>query len=219
MFALDGRAVHQLDTRSGLPSDRVTGLTSMRGTLYISCGSPHASSDSSSHLLAYDLHSRRLRVLATNTRHEKTSPFDDAASFDVPDMFADPSRDRMVFSAIQTKGEGRRRASRAVAHPARSGRMLAGRAGGYARAVETDGRTGNQEFSKISRLGFFYLAPCITCLDHIFSLWTHPIYASNCAMPGSSLNANCAHFWSTGRSCAAACTVCGGVAAKQGAGV
>ena len=88
-----------LNTAAGLPDNRVSaGLDAIGHELFFGVGGKFGAVDQSSSLVAYDLDTRALRVLATNTRREKKVPFESAARFEVTWMFADPPRHRLLFA-------------------------------------------------------------------------------------------------------------------------
>jgi hypothetical protein len=99
IFPRNGDPPRRLDTSNGLPLERVTGLAVLDGTLFIGQrpSVEREIKDATSHFIAYDLKTATFRGLASNTRHETRSPFDEQAFFTVEDLFADAPRNRVVF--------------------------------------------------------------------------------------------------------------------------
>jgi hypothetical protein len=107
ILPLRGGAGHSLDLQAGLPSNRVAGVAILDGILYVGLGPP-GHEDSASYLIACDRETMTCRVLASNARREKLTPFDDQGTFEIRDIVSDPPRKRIVFPAHVTLREPHR---------------------------------------------------------------------------------------------------------------
>ena len=95
-FPLDGGLPQQITVKDGLPSNVVQSLTCLDGCLYAALGELRKES----YLVAWDLQSRKCKVLTSSRRKEKQSPFDDCGPVETFTLLADPVRGRVLFSVL-----------------------------------------------------------------------------------------------------------------------
>lgn len=97
LFPLDGSSPSILDESNGLPSSNIRRLAGMDGILYLGIGL----GTSQGYLVAYDMHTKKVDVLASSVRQDKRSPFDDTSAFEVSGIVPDPIHHRIVLVIYQ----------------------------------------------------------------------------------------------------------------------
>jgi hypothetical protein len=92
IFPLDGAKVEHLHTGNGLPSDHVHSLACVDGVLFAGLGQFLKPA----FIIAHDLKSGQSKILASSSRVDVRSPFDNSSPFTVLHLCADPLRHRVL---------------------------------------------------------------------------------------------------------------------------
>lgn len=92
IFPLDGGKVERLHTGAGLPADQVQSLACVGDTLFAGLGE----TGKSTFIIAHDLKRGQTKILASSSRVEVQSPFDNVPTFRVVQLQADPARQRVL---------------------------------------------------------------------------------------------------------------------------
>jgi hypothetical protein len=96
IFPLNGGKVEHLHTGNGLPADHVHSLACVDGVLFAGLGEQQKPS----HLVAHDLKSGRTKILASSSRVEVQSPFDNLPPWKVVQIRGDAPRQRALAYVI-----------------------------------------------------------------------------------------------------------------------
>lgn len=92
LFPLDGAPPSLLNERAGLPTPAARSIAGLDGVLYAGMGFERKEG----YLVAYDLRTKQVNVLAASGRKEQRSPFDDGTPFEIRGLVADPPRHRLL---------------------------------------------------------------------------------------------------------------------------
>jgi hypothetical protein len=99
VFPKSGGPAGRITHLNGLPSDEVTAMDCLGGTLYLGLGE-------AGYLVGYDLKTGRCETLGSGRRRERLSPFDNGWPLAIPVIVADEPKRRIVFLADQLRGSG-----------------------------------------------------------------------------------------------------------------
>ena len=90
----DDGSHHWINKESGLPSDQVHSIAVMDQSLYIASGEE----GEEVYLSQYDMDTAKWTLLAASQRREKIGPLDPLPPYVVRGIYADPERNRLVFT-------------------------------------------------------------------------------------------------------------------------
>ena len=137
IFPRNGSPVRRLNVDNGLPSNAVLSVAVLEGKLYAGM--------EDGYLIAADLQSDQIEVLASSRRKQKRSPLDDRASFRVTTVIGDVKRRRLLFAAAShlwqyspASGEVRSVFDLSQQIPAQSGRSLPSESICWTSPIESD---------------------------------------------------------------------------------
>ncbi|HBO43495.1 MAG TPA: hypothetical protein DD670_06105, partial [Planctomycetaceae bacterium] len=89
-FSLTGGSLPRIGEAQGLPTNQVRAMAWLDGKLYAALAGGY--------LVCCDLTGQSCEILASSSRKQRLSPFDDSPPFSVPHMVADVKRHRLLFA-------------------------------------------------------------------------------------------------------------------------